>query len=513
VSLSGSVEDLPLLEILQVVAFCQKTGHLTVQAPEGDAAVVFRDGRVVSGYIWDVPPLDPAAPPPGEARDETIRARITSTLERLVRLREGEFGFSVLADAPGQLGGRDLSRETLEDGINPEGLMLDLARKLDEDRRESTAAIEASFSAPPPSETPPGEKAPPEDQPLEELPLEEVPEEVTAPTILLVDDEPDVRRLVGEQLRAEGYEVTEAEDARGGRLAATRLAQAGPPFLIIADLGLPSLGGTNFRGGLEVVTHAGAFDPRPRVLLMAERADERLRGKARRLGVSILALKPGLSKLDPLQYEADLRVFGRKLARDLVPRMLTRGGATAPPPPVPLPSLPDEAARSAAVRSALEELEGQPEPDLVAFLLLRAARAFLPRALLLLVKDDQLRGLSGFGPTSSGQSLDILARDISIPLDRLSPFAAAVASGRPWSGPLPSDETTLGLLGDVGPLDATSATLVPVRAQQETIALLFGDNPGGRPLPDLGPLVDFARRAGRALDDAFLSERAGAIPA
>ena len=30
-SLIGSVEDLPLLEILQVVAFCQKTGYLTVE--------------------------------------------------------------------------------------------------------------------------------------------------------------------------------------------------------------------------------------------------------------------------------------------------------------------------------------------------------------------------------------------------------------------------------------------------------------------------------------------------
>jgi hypothetical protein len=47
VSLSGSVEDLPLLEILQVVSFCQKTGHLTVRAPEGEAGVVFDSGRVV----------------------------------------------------------------------------------------------------------------------------------------------------------------------------------------------------------------------------------------------------------------------------------------------------------------------------------------------------------------------------------------------------------------------------------------------------------------------------------
>ena len=33
-------------------------------------------------------------------------------------------------------------------GINPEELMLDLAKKLDEDRRDAAAALEASFAAP-----------------------------------------------------------------------------------------------------------------------------------------------------------------------------------------------------------------------------------------------------------------------------------------------------------------------------------------------------------------------------
>jgi CheY-like chemotaxis protein len=505
VSLSGSVEDLPLLEILQVVAFCQKTGYLTVKTPEGDAAVVFRDGRVVSGFIWDVPPLDPAAPPPGEARQQAVRRRITTTLERLVRLRDGEFGFNVLSEAPTHVASRDLSDETLEDGINPEGLMLDLARKLDEDRRESTAAIESSFSAAEPTV---------DEEPLEDLPLEDVEPPSTEPSpatrILLVDDEPDVRRIVGEQLRADGFQVFEAEDARGGRHEATRLAQAEQPFLIVTDLGLPSLSGTNFRGGLEIVRHAAAFEPRPRLLVMAERADERLRAKARRLGVSILALKPGLSKLDPLQYEADLRVFGRKVARDLVPRLLRREGRpTPPPPPAPI----DEEARAAAVKRALDELARAPEPDLVAFLLLRTARAFLSRAVLFLVKDDQLRGLAGFGSTRSGKSIDVLARDISVALDTPSPFGEAVATGRPWAGAPPRKGAVHDLLEDLGPLDVSSVVLVPVRAQQETVALLYGDNPSGEPLPDLDPLVNFARRAGRALDEAFLGQGAGAVPA
>ena len=283
----------------------------------------------------------------------------------------------------------------------------------------------------------------------------------------------------------------------------------------MTDLGLPSLGGGNFSGGLELADFAAALEPRPGILLMAESADERLRRKARRLGVSILAVKPGLSKLDPLHYEADLRAFGKKLAEDLVPRLLHRAtvaGRTPVPPAPPAPPV-DEVARAAALRSALDELEQKPEPDLVAFLLLRAARAFLPRAVLFVVKDDRLRGLSGFGATDNGTSLDVLARELSVPLDEPSPFAEAVVPGRAWAGQPAASGTGRTLLRSIGAQQAKSATVIPVRAQLETVAVLYGDDPRGHSLPGLEPLTDFARRAGRALDDAFLAQRGGGLPA
>jgi CheY-like chemotaxis protein len=501
VSLSGRIDDLPLLEILQVVAFCQKTGHLTVRTPQGDGAVVFRDGRVVSGFIWDVPPLgSEAAELAPEKRSELVRGRITSTLERLVRLREGHFGFNVSTSAPTRIGNRDLAPETLEDGINPEALMLDLARQMDEDRRRSTATLEASFTAPE------GLEPPPQEEKLEELALVEEAEEASSPLVLLVDDEPDVRRAVGERLTASGFEVVTAVDAATGRREATRLAGAGRRFVLVADLGLPSLKGNTFRGGLDVVRHAASLRPRPRTLLMVDRANEALRARARRLGVSFLAFKPGLSKLDPLQYTADLRAFGDKLARDLLPRLVPRAASSAPPP-APVLSIADDLPREKALRSALEELARQPEPDTIAFLLLRVARSFLPRGVLLLVKDDRLYGLAGFGPAGNGQSLDVLARAVTVPLDEPSPFSDAVACGRFWAGSPPLEGPVGALLGRIGALSTAAAAVIPVRSQQETVAVLYGDAPDGGSLPDLSPLLDFAERAGRALDEVVLAGR------
>jgi CheY-like chemotaxis protein len=525
VSLSGSIEDLPLLEILQVVSFCQKTGHLTVRAPEGDAAVVFHDGRVVSGYIWDLPAAEPAAGP----REAYVRARIGSILQRLVRLREGEFAFNLTEAVPTALGGRDLSAEMLADGINPEELMLELARQLDEDRRDCAATLEASFTAPEPAadaasplpaEAASGRgSAEPErtvEPPPTVAPVRAVPpgagREPHGPVVLIVDDEPDVCRVVGKRLADAGFEIALAAGAGHAGREMQRLAAARRPFLLVVDLGLPSASGSSFRGGLDVVRQSAGLPVPPPVLLMAETIDEKLRGRARRLGVSLLTFKPGLSKLDPAQYEADLRAFADKLARDLLPQLegrRTRPAVTEPP----ATAAAQEPARLAALRGASAEIEARPDPDVVAFVLLRAARAFFPRVVLFVLKDDRLRGLSGFGPVAGPRGLDLLARELSVPLDEPSPFADAVVSGAAWAGPLPPDGALRGLVDRIGAHSARQAAVVPLRATHQTIAVVYGDDPAGAPLPAIGPFVEFAERTGHALESSLAARRTAAARA
>ncbi len=491
-SLSGSIEDLPLLEILQVVAYCQKTGHLVVHAPQGDAGVVFREGRVVSGYIWDSEPTTA-----GSAQsDEGVRGRIAAILERLVRLREGEFAFNLTEQPPTRLGERDLTGEILADGINPEELMLDLARKLDEDRREGTATIEATFSA----ATGDGES----ELHLEELPLEDPGPPSTTPAVLIVDDEPEVCRVVGRHLAGVGYEVVPAGSVAHAQHEMSRLAARDRRFLLIVDLGLPSAG-TNFRGGLDVVRFASGLTVPPPVLLMTETVDEKLRGRAKRMGISMIAFKPGLSKLDPLQYEADLRAFSDRLARDLLPRLGGRGRAG---PRTAGPAAANVSGDAEAVRRALREIAAEQDPNAVALMLLRAARSFFARAVLFVVKDDCLRGVSGFGPSGTDGPLDLVSRGLSVPLDTPSPLADGVATGRAWAGPIADGGPLRDLVDSIGALEARFSAVLPIRASRQTIALLYADAPDGSAMPPIEPFARVVEEAGRAFDSALLARRA-----
>jgi len=83
------------------------------------------------------------------------------------------------------------------------------------------------------------------------------------PGIVIIEDEPQIRRFVRAALETEGCAVFEAETARRG------LVETGTrrPDLIILDLGLPD------RDGIEVVRDVRAWSGVP-ILILSARADE-----------------------------------------------------------------------------------------------------------------------------------------------------------------------------------------------------------------------------------------------
>jgi CheY-like chemotaxis protein len=88
--------------------------------------------------------------------------------------------------------------------------------------------------------------------------------------ILVVDDEPDERFLVGRALRKQGHEVTVAENGAAG----LRAVQEEAPDLVVTDIMMPVMGGAEFIGRLRA-------DPATAgILILAASGDIHLAGAA-----------------------------------------------------------------------------------------------------------------------------------------------------------------------------------------------------------------------------------------
>lgn len=109
----------------------------------------------------------------------------------------------------------------------------------------------------------------------------------TAPRVLVIDDEPQIRRFLDIGLRAEGYQVLQASSAAEGlALAATQ-----SPDLVILDLGLPD------RDGHEVLAELRQWSTVP-VLMLSVRSSESEKVRALDLGANDYVTKPfGIQEL------------------------------------------------------------------------------------------------------------------------------------------------------------------------------------------------------------------------
>jgi two-component system KDP operon response regulator KdpE len=145
-------------------------------------------------------------------------------------------------------------------------------------------------------------------------------------TVLVVDDEPPIRRFLRTGLGAAGYRVATAEDAAGALAGLS----SEKPDVIILDLGLPD------RSGLDVIAEIRQRSAVPIVVLSA-RDDERSKVEALDLGADDYVGKPfGMAELTArlraalrhaYQAQGELPVFASgELRIDLVGRQVTRAG-------------------------------------------------------------------------------------------------------------------------------------------------------------------------------------------
>jgi two-component system KDP operon response regulator KdpE len=145
--------------------------------------------------------------------------------------------------------------------------------------------------------------------------------------ILVVDDEPQIRRLLRTSLVPQKFEIAEASTAA----AALKLLAADAFDLVILDLGLPD------RSGIEVIGEIRAMSQMP-IIVLSVRNDEAGKVKALELGADDYVTKPfGMAELvtrirvalrHRYQAQGTLPVLrAGDLEIDLVNRRVSRSGA------------------------------------------------------------------------------------------------------------------------------------------------------------------------------------------
>jgi two-component system, OmpR family, KDP operon response regulator KdpE len=145
-------------------------------------------------------------------------------------------------------------------------------------------------------------------------------------TVLVIDDEPPIRRLLRTTLTAQDYRVIEAADGNEG----LRLLQHEKPDVLVVDLGLPDI------DGLELIRRIRAESPVP-IVVLSSRDDEKGKVEALDLGADDYVTKPfGMEELvarlrtalrHRLQQQGGRPVFrSGDLTVDLVRRIVTVRG-------------------------------------------------------------------------------------------------------------------------------------------------------------------------------------------
>jgi two-component system KDP operon response regulator KdpE len=145
--------------------------------------------------------------------------------------------------------------------------------------------------------------------------------------VLVVDDEPQIRRFLRSTLSAQNFEVLEAETGAAALAAASREK----PDLVVLDLGLPD------QDGIEVLRQIREHSALP-VIVLSVRSDERQKVEALDLGADDYVVKPfGIDEFmarmrtalrHRLQEEGATPVVSvGDITIDLVRRKVARAGA------------------------------------------------------------------------------------------------------------------------------------------------------------------------------------------
>jgi CheY-like chemotaxis protein len=554
-SLVGNLEDLGLGEILQIVSLSRKSGVLQLSSLDRDGRVIFHDGQVIRASastfpenigdlvirtgMADIETLKKALViqhenaddrrvgdilvsdfgMDREAIDTVVREQVEKIVYSFFSWDEGAFSFE-LGD-PGELAATTLNplQFMLDSGLNPQWLAMEGSRILDEKRHRGEDVDER------------GESLIDIDQLLAEVKGEvpvkastEGPDAAVMATkparkFIVVDDDPGTAEKIASLLQERKAHVHVFTNYN---CFLESVSQADPATTtLVIDLIMPRRDGSGVLGGLELLEEVRGQYPDFQVLVMSDHPNREAEQSVRNFGVPTLFPKP---KKDDVLDER-----GRAGLIALVDAIIALGEVSSEEPEKAdglynigaellremgevATGAPEQSSHQSPglhlLRGMLQELNNPSLGGGIILLILRFASELMNRAVILLVKEEEIVGLGQFGIELDGESADVRVRNIKLPKEEDHVFKDALQSFAPYRSAAKQSEWNDYFFAHLGGQQPDEVFIGPLISEGRVVAVLYGDNlPDEKPIGDTESLEIFLSQAGLAMEKALLERR------
>jgi hypothetical protein len=161
------------------------------------------------------------------------------------------------------------------------------------------------------------------------------------------------------------------------------------------------------------------------------------------------------------------------------------------------------------LKAMISELTSPEAHGQITLLILRFASELMRRAVLFLVKDDEVAGLGQFGiELPDGQNPDRVVRGIRVPRREPSIFTEVLEHRAVVKGPLGEGRCDAYLIDKLGGHRPAEVFCAPISSGSTIAAVLYADNaPEPTPIGDTEALEIFLHQAGREMEKALLERK------
>jgi len=560
-SLVGNLEDLGLGEILQIVSLSRKSGVLQLNSRDRDGRVIFRDGQVIRAMastfpenlgdlvlrngLADMETLKQALVIQQENEDdrrigdilvsefgvdrEAIETAVREQLEKIVysffSWDEGAFSFELGDSQELVVTNLNPLQFMLDQGLNPQWLAMEGSRILDEKRHrgedveeqgESLVDLDALLAEVNGETIPKSSSLAGTVQPPQSADQGMVPD--SPRSFIVVDDDPNTAEQIAALLQEHRAQV----HVYTNYIAFMDAVDDADPrsTTLIIDLIMPRRDGSGVLGGLEILEAIRSKYPDFQIMVMSDHPNQEAEQSVREFGVSTLLHKPKRDEIPDARGKAGLKAlveailsFGAtdklsnvgdglyNIGAELLKEMgeVSVGASTQPSQQSPGLHL---------LSGMLQELNNPSLGGGIILLILRFASELMNRAVILLVKDEEVVGLGQFGIELEGESADVRVRNTRLPKSEKHVFTEALETFSPYHRHPEDTDWNRYLFNQLGGDHPSEVFIGPLISEGRVVAVLYGDNlPEQKPIGDTETLEIFLSQAGVAMEKALLERR------